>query len=64
MSEEEKERNYLSDLLIKVDQKLTEINEAILGKSDEIAEIHKHMQDALQVEWARNCHHDPKCVYA
>ena len=45
MSEEEKERNYLSDLLIKVDQKLTEINEAILGKSDEIAEIHKHMQD-------------------
>ncbi len=45
MSEEKKEQIYLSDLLMKVDQRLTEINEAIKGKSDEIAEMYKHMQD-------------------
>ncbi len=45
MSEEEKEQNYLSTLLKKVDQRISEINEAIQGKSDEIAEMHKHMQD-------------------
>ena len=45
MSEEKKEQNYLSDLLTKVDQRLSEINEAIQGKQEEIAEMHKHMQD-------------------
>ncbi len=45
MSEEEKEKTYLSNLLIKVDQKIAEINNAIQGKSDEIAEMYKHMQD-------------------
>jgi len=45
MSEEQKEQNYLSDLLTKVDQRLSEINEAIQGKQDEIAEMHQHMQD-------------------
>ncbi len=51
MSEEKKladkrlEQHYLSDLLKKVDQRLLEINEAIEGKSNEIAEMHKHMQD-------------------
>lgn len=39
------EENYLSDLLKKVDDRLGEIDEAIRGKSDEIAEMHKHMQD-------------------
>ncbi len=45
MSEEKKEQNYLSELLKKVDLKLVEINERIQGKSEEIAEMHKHMQD-------------------
>ncbi|NNE15678.1 MAG: AAA family ATPase [Saprospiraceae bacterium] len=45
MSEEQKEKKYLSELLNKVDNKLTEINQAIKGKSDEIAGMHKHMQD-------------------
>lgn len=45
MSEQKKEENYLSDLLSKVDLKLREIDEAIKGKGDEIAEMHKHMQD-------------------
>ncbi len=39
------EQNYLSDLLKKVDRKILEINAAIQGKSDEIAEMYKHMQD-------------------
>jgi len=45
MSKEIKEKEYLSDLLKKVDRKLTEINEVIQGKSDEIADMNKHMQD-------------------
>ena len=45
MIEEKKEQNYLSDLLTKVDRKLAEIDKAIRGKSDEIAEMYKHMQD-------------------
>lgn len=45
MSEEKKEQQYLSNLIKKVDQKLEEINEAIRGKRDEIAEMHQHMQD-------------------
>ena len=45
MTEEKKEQKYLSDLLIKVNRKLTEINKAIQGKSDEIADMHKHMQE-------------------
>ena len=45
MSEEKKEQNYLSDLLKKVDLKLGEIDEVIKGKKDEIAEMHKHMQE-------------------
>jgi DNA helicase-2/ATP-dependent DNA helicase PcrA len=45
MTEEIKEKRYLSDLLKKVDLKLREISEAILRKSNEIADMHKHMQD-------------------
>lgn len=45
MSEEKKEEKYLSDLLEKVDQRLDEINKAVQGKSDEIDEMYKHMQD-------------------
>ena len=45
MTEEKKEEKYLSDLLVKVDRRIIEIDEAIQGKSDEIAEMHKHMQD-------------------
>lgn len=45
MTEEKKEQKYLSDLLIKVNRKLTEINKAIQVKSDEIADMHKHMQE-------------------
>lgn len=45
MTEEKKEEKYLSDLLIKVDQRLFEIDDAIQGKSDEISEMHKHMQN-------------------
>ncbi len=45
MTEEKKERLFLSELLRKVDRKLLEINKAIQGKSDEIAEMHKHMQE-------------------
>jgi len=45
MSVEKEEQKYLSDLLNKVDLKLNEIDAAIKGKSDEIAEMHKHMQE-------------------
>jgi len=45
MSKEKEEKQYLSNLLEKVDLRLNEIDEAIKGKSDEIAEMHKHMQD-------------------
>lgn len=45
MSEEKSEREYLSVLLKKVDRKLNEINELIQAKSDEIATMHKHMQE-------------------
>jgi len=45
MSTKEKEEKYLSELLEKVDLRLVEINEAIQGKSDDIADMHKHMQD-------------------
>ncbi len=45
MSEEQKEKNYLSTLLKKVDHQIREINKAIQGKSDEIEEMYKHMQD-------------------
>ena len=45
MSEEKKEQGYLQDLLKKVDRRIADINEAIQGKSDEIAEMYKHMQD-------------------
>ena len=45
MTEEQKEQKYLSQLLKKIDRRLTEINKAIQGKSNEIAEIHKHMQE-------------------
>jgi len=45
MSEEKKERIYLSNLLTKVKHRLTEIDQAIQGKSDEISDMHKHMQD-------------------
>jgi len=45
MSEETKEKTYLSTLLTKVDQQIAQINKAIQGKSDEIEEMYKHMQD-------------------
>lgn len=42
---ERKEKQYLSEVLKKVDLKLTEINEAIQLKSDEIAYMNNHMED-------------------
>ncbi len=45
MLEEDRERKYLSNLLKKVDQRLEEIAELIKIKSDEISEMHKHMQE-------------------
>lgn len=45
MSEEKKERKYLSELLTKVDLRLAAINEAIQLKSDEIDYMNKHMED-------------------
>ena len=45
MSEEEKERKYLSDLLQKLDVRIKEINELIQVKSDEIADMNHHMQE-------------------
>lgn len=46
MGEEEvKERKHLSELLQKLEVRLGEINESIKLKSDEIAEMHKHMQE-------------------
>lgn len=45
MDEENKEREYLSKLLTKVDLKISEINEAIKLKSDEIAYMNKHMEE-------------------
>ncbi|MFO7879121.1 MAG: HelD family protein [Bacteroidota bacterium] len=45
MSEEKKERQYLAELLKKTDLKLTEINEAIQLKKDEIDYMNKHMED-------------------
>lgn len=45
MTEEKKEKDYLSRLLKKVDLKLAEINEVIQQKSNEVASLNKHMQD-------------------
>lgn len=45
MTEEKKEKDYLFTLLKKVDLKLSEINETIQQKSNEIALMNKHMQD-------------------
>ncbi|NHB70408.1 HelD family protein [Perlabentimonas gracilis] len=45
MTEEKREKEYLLNLLKKVDLKLFEINEAIQLKSDEVASMNKHMQD-------------------
>lgn len=45
MSEEEKEKLYLATLLKKVALRLAETDEITKGKSDEIAGMHKHMQD-------------------
>ncbi|MBE0424152.1 MAG: AAA family ATPase [Lutibacter sp.] len=45
MTEEKKEREYLSNLLKKVNVRIAEINETIQLKSDEVASMNKHMQD-------------------
>ena len=45
MTEEKKEKEYLFTLLKKVDLKLSEINETIRFKSDEVASMNKHMQE-------------------
>lgn len=45
MTEEKREKEYLKNLLKKVDQKLLEINEAIKLKSDEVYSMNKHMQE-------------------
>lgn len=45
MKEEEKEKDYLSKLLTKVDVRLAEIKNSILLKSNEVASMNKHMQD-------------------
>lgn len=45
MAEEEKEKEHLSDLMKKLDLRLVEINESIQLKSDEIAEMNRHMQE-------------------
>ncbi|MBW6482511.1 MAG: AAA family ATPase [Vicingaceae bacterium] len=46
MTEKEvKEKEYLSNVLKKVDIRLTEINEAIKLKSDEVVSMNKHMQE-------------------
>ncbi|PKP12108.1 MAG: helicase [Bacteroidetes bacterium HGW-Bacteroidetes-4] len=45
MTDEKREKEYLFKLLKKVDLKLSEINEAIKLKSDEVASMNKHMQD-------------------
>lgn len=45
MTEEKKEKEYLFTLLKKVELKLSEINETIRLKSDEVASMNKHMQD-------------------
>lgn len=45
MTEEGKEKKYLSALLKKADLKLAEINHVIQLKSDEIAEMNKHMEE-------------------
>jgi DNA helicase II / ATP-dependent DNA helicase PcrA len=45
MTEEKKEKEYLFTLLKKVDLKLSEINETIRLKSDEVASMNKHMQE-------------------
>lgn len=45
MREEKKERQYLVDLLKKIDQRLIAISEVIQGKSDEITDMHKYMQE-------------------
>lgn len=45
MSIENKEEQYLADLLEKIDLRLEEINKSVQGKSDEIDEMYKHMQD-------------------
>lgn len=45
MSEEQKEKKYLSDLLRKVNDRISEINHAIQLKSDEIEYMNKHMED-------------------
>lgn len=45
MTEEKKEKEYLSNLLKKVEVRISEINEAIQMKSNEVASMNKHMQD-------------------
>ena len=45
MTEEKKEQDYLNRLFEKVDRKIAEINMAIKQKSDEVASMHKHMQE-------------------
>lgn len=45
MTEEKKERQYLSTLLKTVDVRLAEINESIKLKSDEVSAMNKHMED-------------------
>ena len=45
MTEEKREKEYLFRLLQKIDLKLSEINEAVQLKSNEVASMNKHMQD-------------------
>lgn len=45
MTEEKKEKEYLSNLLKKVEVRISEINEAIQMKSNEVASMNKHMQE-------------------
>lgn len=45
MTEEKKEKEYLFNLLKKIDLKLSEINKAIQQKSNEIASMNKHLQE-------------------
>lgn len=45
MKEEKKEKEYLANMLQKVDIRLAEINDAIQLKSDEVASLNKHMEE-------------------
>lgn len=45
MTQEEKEKIYLTNLLQKIDSRLLEINQAIKRKSDEVADMDRYMQE-------------------